>query len=397
MIRNTAGQSTLIGPLELIADGSAVTSGAAISTRIAGSTAAGAGTLAHVAGGVWEYAPTQAETDTPALGLILEATGARSVGLSIETTRLPVQTAPGSANGLPVLDNSAHLLAYSVAQPVTAGTVNDKTGYSLADSSLTGSVIGASFVTVIQSGLATAANQGTLLSAIGTPAQAGQVPANFTPGLFASAGVFSAGALANTPAGSGGGSDPWATPIPGSYPAGSAGALLGRAATYPVASSVGPAGFTLAADDGNAGSDLAGWQVTILGAGSGGGQSALIGSSDPATDAQTLAGGSWPRGEPTGSVAYALTPPDVDKAGYSLAAGSITSGTFQLGSANAGSPGLLERLMLLVARYFPAGGGSVTCPKSGNGTLVVKGASGATLSTQPVSDDGTTQTLGPAS
>jgi hypothetical protein len=109
MIRNAAGQATLIGPLERIADGTAVTSGAAISTRIGGATAAGAGTLSHVAGGCWEYAPTQAETDTPSLGLVLSATGARSVPLTIETTRLPVQTAAGAAGGLPVLDGSAAL------------------------------------------------------------------------------------------------------------------------------------------------------------------------------------------------------------------------------------------------------------------------------------------------
>lgn len=125
MIRNTAGQSTLIGPLELISDGTAVISGAAISTRIGGVTAAGSGTLTHISAGVWEYTPAQAETDTPALGLVLSATGARAVPLTIETTRLPVQTAPGSANGLPVLDGTAHLLAYSVAQPVTvSGTVD---------------------------------------------------------------------------------------------------------------------------------------------------------------------------------------------------------------------------------------------------------------------------------
>jgi hypothetical protein len=43
----------------------------------------------------------------------------------------------------------------------------------------------------------------SILSAVGTPAQAAQIPANFTTALFASAGVFSTGALANAPTGGG--------------------------------------------------------------------------------------------------------------------------------------------------------------------------------------------------
>jgi hypothetical protein len=50
-----------------------------------------------------------------------------------------------AANGLPILDGSTHLLVYSVNQPVTAGTVSDKTGYSLTGSqsfNLTGNITG---------------------------------------------------------------------------------------------------------------------------------------------------------------------------------------------------------------------------------------------------------------
>ncbi len=113
ILRNTAGQSVLIGPLLLVANGAAVTSGATIKTRIGGTTASGAGTLTHISGGVWEYAPTQAETDTAVLGLVLEGTSATSVPLTVPTTRFPAQTAgvlpavaSGSSGGVPLIGSS---------------------------------------------------------------------------------------------------------------------------------------------------------------------------------------------------------------------------------------------------------------------------------------------------
>lgn len=54
--------------------------------------------------------------------------------------------------------------------------------------------------------------------------------------------------------------------------------------------------------------------------------------------------------------------------------------------------------MWLVRRFAPkAPSGSVTMPKSGNGNMVVKGSTGAAITTQPVTDDSVTQTLGPVS
>ena len=58
----------------------------------------------------------------------------------------------------------------------------------------------------------------------GSVALASQIPANFTSATFAAAGVFATAALANAP--TGGGLDPWATSLPGSYGAGTAGYLL---------------------------------------------------------------------------------------------------------------------------------------------------------------------------
>ena len=52
---------------------------------------------------------------------------------------------------------------------------------------------------------ATAAALTTLTTTVGTPAQASQIPSNFTTATFASAGVFATAALANAPTGGGGG------------------------------------------------------------------------------------------------------------------------------------------------------------------------------------------------
>lgn len=62
MRKNVAGQRVLLGPL-LDESGLPITAGAAVSVRAGGVTAAGAGSLTHVALGVWEYVPTQAETN----------------------------------------------------------------------------------------------------------------------------------------------------------------------------------------------------------------------------------------------------------------------------------------------------------------------------------------------
>jgi hypothetical protein len=78
-----------------------------------------------------------------------------------------------------------------------------------------------------------------------------------------------------------------------------------------------------------------------------------------------------------------------------LANGSITSAKFA--TVTPGLSGFLERLALLAGRFFPIAGGSVTSPKSGNGSVVVKGTGGATLATMTATETDTTQTLGAAS
>ncbi len=79
----------------------------------------------------------------------------------------------------------------------------------------------------------------------------------------------------------------------------------------------------------------------------------------------------------------------------SPADGSIASATFTIGTPS-GSGGFLERLWLTVLRFFPNAGGSVEAPTSGVGNLVVKTTGGAVLSTQAMTDNGTTKTLGPS-
>lgn len=95
----------------------------------------------------------------------------------------------------------------SITNGVTASTVSDKTGYSLTQA------FPSNF-----SALAIAAGTGAVTvggDAFGNTlvltnlANASQIPAEFTSATFASTGVFSTAALANAPAGGGGGSTDW--------------------------------------------------------------------------------------------------------------------------------------------------------------------------------------------
>lgn len=82
-----------------------------------------------------------------------------------------------------------------------------------------------------------------------------------------------------------------------------------------------------------------------------------------------------------------------------LANGAITSAKFA--TITPGLTGFLERLALLAWRFFPAGAGKVTQPAtvaSSGSECRTYAADGTTIiATQPVSNDGTTETLGAAS
>lgn len=103
MIRkNVANQTVYLPQLRLTADGSAVTTGASLVVAKDGVEAAAAGTLAHYAGGIWKYTPTQGETDCAIMALVLTATGADTVLLNILTTAANPQDA--TAFGIGNLD-----------------------------------------------------------------------------------------------------------------------------------------------------------------------------------------------------------------------------------------------------------------------------------------------------
>ena len=96
--RNTASQVIHLPALLLTADGAAVTSGATLSVVKDGSSAASAGTLTHVSGGVWSYTPTQAETDAAIVALILTATSATPVVVNLVTTAADTSATAFGAN-----------------------------------------------------------------------------------------------------------------------------------------------------------------------------------------------------------------------------------------------------------------------------------------------------------
>jgi hypothetical protein len=186
MRKNTTGQVVAFQAVSTT-DGSAVTTGTPVIyyTIDGGTQGTGAGTSAHEGNGCWSYAPTQAETNGNHVVFTFALTGAVSQSVNlypvsfdptdsvrIGLTALPNQTA-GAAGGLPTdstgktafndldaagvrsavglasadLDTqladlptvaefeARTLLAAAYFDPatdtVTAGTVNDKTGYSL--------------------------------------------------------------------------------------------------------------------------------------------------------------------------------------------------------------------------------------------------------------------------
>jgi hypothetical protein len=114
--RNTASQVFVIpGSLRAVADGSAVTSTATITIVKDGTGASGAGTLTHISGGAYKYAPTQGETDCKIMGYVLEATGAITLAGSVRTTNADPNDA--AALGLTRIDGAISSRMASYTQP----------------------------------------------------------------------------------------------------------------------------------------------------------------------------------------------------------------------------------------------------------------------------------------
>lgn len=111
------------------------------------------------------------------------------------------------------------------------------------------------------------------------------------------------------------------------------------------------------------------------------------------------AGSKWALTEPPpgGPVASVTAP--VSVAGTVVAAlvdGTITSAKFAVGTVNGAATGILERLSLLLFRFFPPAGGLTRSPLEGDGELTIE-TSSAVISTQAVTNDGTEETIGPPS
>jgi hypothetical protein len=195
ILRSVAGQPILIGPLLAVADGTAQTTGAAIAVRKDGTdVGTPGGTLAHVDSGVWQYTPSQNETDCGIVGLILTKAGAAAVPLNVLTTRLPVQTtgavpavAAGSSGGLPLIGSAPLTNLDASIAAVKAKTDNLPTDPADA------SDIAAAFGTVNTTLGAIAGYIDTEVAAI--KAKTDNLPAAF-PANFAALGINASGHVA---------------------------------------------------------------------------------------------------------------------------------------------------------------------------------------------------------
>lgn len=179
--RNTASQVFVIpGSLRAVADGSAVTSTATITIVKDGTSGAGAGTLTHISGGAYKYAPTQGETDCKIMGYVVEATGAITLAGSVRTTNADPNDA--AALGLTRIDAAVTSRMATYTQPtgflaatfpttvasttnITAGTITTVTTLTNLPSAttdwITAAAVSAAAVTKIQSGLSTYAGGDT--------------------------------------------------------------------------------------------------------------------------------------------------------------------------------------------------------------------------------------------
>lgn len=135
--QNNANQSFLIGPL-LDATGSPVVSGASVNVKKRGAASAvGSGSLAHVAGGCWEYNPTADEMDANTVGFVISASGATSQCVSLTTTNANPQDA--NSFGLARLD----VAVSSVAASVWSVGTRTLTSFGSLPADVAGSVWGA--------------------------------------------------------------------------------------------------------------------------------------------------------------------------------------------------------------------------------------------------------------
>ena len=125
MLKNTASQNIAFLLIDA-SDGSALT-GATVSgyvTKDGGSQAGAAGTISEKANGVYNYAPTQAETDADSISFLFTATGAIPVNLQVFTIDVALfkadVSALATAASIAALNNLSSAQAQSAAAAALA-------------------------------------------------------------------------------------------------------------------------------------------------------------------------------------------------------------------------------------------------------------------------------------
>lgn len=239
MKKNVAGQ-VVLAQLVSKTDGSAVTSGTTTVyvTGDGGTQSTGSGTVTHEGNGCWSYQPTQAETNFDHAGFTFANASAISVCQQVYMT-FPLTGDAFARLGAPAgASVSADVAAVAAYVDTEVAAIKAKTD-ALPTDPADASDIAASFATV-NSTLSTIAGYiDTEVGAIkaktdlipAAPAAVGDIPsaATIADAVWdeATSGHATAGSTgaALTAAGSSG--DPWGTALPGSYGAGTAGALLG--------------------------------------------------------------------------------------------------------------------------------------------------------------------------
>jgi hypothetical protein len=167
-----------------ISDGAVQTSGVAVKViPQGGSEASGAGTVAYTADGVVLYTPTQGETDYTAFALVASKAGCIPATVTVVTTAS--ETAGYAGIDWAKIGNPTTAVALSsttistsqtvasvsgavgsVTSPVTVGTNNDKTGYSLATTPPTAGQIADAVWDEAYSGHTTAGTFGKLMDTL---------------------------------------------------------------------------------------------------------------------------------------------------------------------------------------------------------------------------------------
>jgi len=139
-----------VGAIYLLADGTIQTTGASVRVKTGtGSWGSGSGTLAcDTDSGIWTYAPTQAETDAESFIVGVYKSASTSAQVTVATSasatagysgvdwgKITAATSTVNLSGTTISTSQAVASVSgavgSVTAPVTVGTNNDKTGYSL--------------------------------------------------------------------------------------------------------------------------------------------------------------------------------------------------------------------------------------------------------------------------